>query len=266
MVNEVIFNNLTVRKSIETLERAKKKGAMALFGEKYGEKVRMISIGGYSKELCGGTHVYATGDIGYFKIVSEAAVQAGVRRIEGVTREKAVEYSQSHQDLLEKIKEELKISDEQALLKRIAGLKEELKKAKKQGKKQQQQDQCQLRDDILEKAPEVGGAKLIVRSIKDINPNDLRGLSDFLRKAKKPAVGLLAAPMKDKAFVVCFVGDKLLENKKLHAGEMMGILSSMLKGGGDKRRQEFSQGQVRDISRLDEALETVRKKIEEGLK
>ena len=110
MVNSLIYENIKVRKSVQNLEVAKKKGAMALFGEKYGDRVRVVQVGRHSTELCGGTHVYFTGDLGCFQITGESSVQAGVRRIEAVTRDGAIHYVQDQGLLLEQIKQQLKVT------------------------------------------------------------------------------------------------------------------------------------------------------------
>jgi alanyl-tRNA synthetase len=264
LVNARIYDNIPVRKNMQSLERAKKQGAIALFGEKYGEKVRVVTAGRYSKELCGGTHVCATGDIGYFKIISEGAVQAGVRRIEGITRDAAVHYAQEQSKLLEEIKAQLKVHDEKILLARIAALQEEIKQLKKQETQQSQKDAVKYRDELLENAPQVQNTKVVVSKVENMGMPELRSLADLLRKAAVPAVGLLASIVQEKVFVVAFVSEKLsLPN--LHAGEWLKAATAMVKGGGDSRRAEFAQGQGSDLSQVDSMLESIRQTIEKAL-
>lgn len=258
LVNARIYDNIVVRKSIETLERAKKKGAIALFGEKYGEKVRMVTIGRYSKELCGGTHVYYTGDMGYFRIVSESAIQAGVRRIEAVTRDVAVDYVLHKSTLIEEIKNLLKVNDERILVNRIQQMKEEIKQLKKRG----MQQAPQYRDEILHKAPTVAGVKIVVHKLRDVPPNELRDLADKLRKATETAVGLIASTFQGKVFLVSFISEKLQDASRLHAGKWMKTAATMIGGGGATKRREFAQGQGPNVAEIDKMLEVTRVSIQ----
>jgi alanyl-tRNA synthetase len=263
LVNSRIYENIPVRKVMLSLEKAKEQGAIALFGEKYGENVRVVSVGRYSKELCGGTHVFATGDIGSFRIVAESAVQAGVRRIEAVTRDMAVQQTQKEQKVLDDIRLLLKVQDDK-LATRIAALQEDIKQLKKQESQQGQVDARKLRDELLEKSPTLPNGKLVVAKVESMGMSDLRNLADLLRKASVPAAGIVASVFQDKVFLVAFVGEKLTGGT-LHAGEWLKAAAGMIKGGGDSRRADFAQGQGSEVKELDAMLETMKGSIEKTL-
>lgn len=263
LVNSRIYENIPVRKIMQSLEKAKSQGAIALFGEKYGEEVRVVNIGRYSKELCGGTHVFATGDIGAFRIISESAVQAGVRRIEAITRDAAVQMMQRESKLLAELRGLLKVQDDKVAT-RINALLEEVKQLKKQESQQSQVDARKYRDELLDKAPLVNNCKLVVAKVESMNMADMRTLADLLRKANVPAAGLIASVFQDKVFVVSFVGEKL-SGGKLHAGEWLKAAAGMVKGGGDSRRADFAQGQGSDLTQLDAMIETMKANVEKAL-
>ncbi len=266
LVNERIYENLKVQKSVETLESAKKKGAMALFGEKYGEKVRVIQIGRYSKELCGGTHTYFTGDLGSFRIVSESSIQAGVRRIEAVTRSKAIEWAQKEHSFLREIKSQLKGVDDNALVAKISSLQDEIKELKKKGTQQAQKDTKAYSQSLLEKAPVIQDVKVVVAKTESMSVGDLRILADMIKKSSFLAAGILACTFQEKVFMVSFLSDKLLEKETpLHAGEMIKIAGSIVEGGGDSRRKEFGQGQGSKADKIDTMLSQISSVIEEKL-
>lgn len=265
LVNARIADNIPVRKTIDSLERAKQQGVTALFGEKYGEEVRVVSVGHYSKELCGGTHVYATGDIGYFQIVSESSVQTGVRRIEAITRGTAVLYAQEQRRIVEEIRAQLKAQDEKTLSAKLTALLEEVKQLKKDENRKAQRDQGLYRDELLEKAPLAGDVKIVVTQVESMNANELRTLADVFKKAAVANAGLLASVCDGKVFLVSFVADKLADNTKLHAGEWMQLAITFVGGGGNTKRKDFAQGQGPDVSQLDKMLPTIAQKIREQL-
>lgn len=253
LVNERIFENMRVRRSVESLEAAKARGATALFGEKYGDKVRVIQIGRYSMELCGGTHALFTGDLGYFKIISESSIQAGVRRIEGSTRHGALAIAQAEHKALSQVKEHLKTSDENSLVAKIIALQEEIKQLKKKGVQQAQKDSKQSADQLLEKARVRHDVKIVVTQVESMSANELRALADLLKKSNELVAGFLASVVEDKVFVVAFASDKLAPLNKIHAGELIKIAGPIMGGGGDPRRADFSQGQgtkVQEVSNL----------------
>jgi len=264
IVNRLIYENLKVRKTVEPLEVAKKRGATALFGEKYGDKVRVIQIGRYSMELCGGTHTYFTGDLGYFRIVAESSIQAGVRRIEAVTRQAAVALGRSEQKLVRQIKEQLKVSEEQ-LVPKILALQEEIKELKKKSAQQSQKDTKQTADQILAKAPIIQGVKVITTQVESMPPTELRVLADMIKKSSEKAAGMLATVHEGKVFIVAFVSDLLAPLTKVHAGELIKLAGPIIGGGGDPRRPEFSQGQGTKCDAVESMLQQIQTIIQEKL-
>ncbi len=265
LVNKYIAENIEVLKTVESLESAKSRGAMALFGEKYSEKVRVIQVGPYSMELCGGTHVCFTGDIGYFRILSESSIQAGVRRIEATTRQTAVAISLSERKVLSQIKEQLKVYDDTSILAKIASLQDEIKQLKKKGTQQAQKDSKQYCDQLLEKAKVIQDVKVVVTQVENMSANDLRTLADLLKKSGEKATGLLATVFEEKVFFVAFISDKLMPATKLHAGEMIKTAGQILGGGGDPRKIDFSQGQGTKVSEIPTMLQKINSLIQEKL-
>lgn len=265
LVNQKISDNIKIRKGIEPLEVAKKKGAIALFGEKYGDKVRVVNIGRYSKELCGGIHAYFTGDLGYFKILSESSVQAGVRRIEATTREEAVENVQKQLEILDEIKKQLKIGDLNAISSRINTMQEEIKNLKKKGSQKAQKDSKEYAEQIVAKATETQGVKVVISKVDSMPANELRALGDMIRKSSHKTLGVLVSVFKEKVFVVAFVSDKMLPEKKVHAGEIIKTIGPIIGGGGDPRREDFSLGQGPKVSEVDIMMDKVTSIIQEKL-
>lgn len=265
LVNEKIFENIRVRRSVESLESAKSRGAMALFGEKYGEKVRVIQISRYSMELCGGTHALFTGDLGIFKIISESSIQAGVRRIEGATRHGALAIHQTEHKALLQVKELLKTYDEASLPSKIVALQEEIKQLKKKNVQQTQKDSKQSAEQLLEKARIRNNIKVIVTQVDGMSSNELRTLADLLKKSNETVAGFLASVVEDKVIVVAFVSDKLVPMNKLHAGELIKIAGPIMGGGGDPRRADFSQGQGTKVQEIANLLSKINAVIDEKL-
>ena len=266
LVNERISENIKVRKKIEDLKEARKKGVMALFGEKYGEKVRVVKVGHYSQELCGGCHAYFTGDLGFFKIISESSTQAGVRRIEAVTKLKALEVTQKQSELIENIKQHLKVTDEKMLISKIESLQENIKELKKKGTMQQQKDTKMYAQEILNESLEINNVKIITKKITNVSVSESRLIADMIKKSSHKAVGIIVNIFEKKAFILTFVSDKLLEDKKFHAGEIMKIAAPMIGGGGDPRRENFSQGQGRNIEQVDNMLDKLSSVLQKKMK
>lgn len=266
MVNELIYENITIESTTDSLEEARKKGAMALFGEKYGEIVRVVQVPPHSMELCGGTHVSATGNIGLFKIVSESAVQTGVRRIEAITRDVSVKRMQSVEKVLQDVKELLKAQNEEQIFARISALQEENKILKKKNKEDNQKDNKGKRDQLLEEATQVGDIKLITSKVENLDIPQLRELADLLRKSSAKCAGIIGTEKDNKVPLVAFVSDKLLSHDQLHAGEFLQKACSILGGGGNAKRKDFAQGQGKKIDNwkivTQEVKQMVQKKLE----
>jgi alanyl-tRNA synthetase len=232
------------------MDEAVKRGAIALFGEKYGEKVRMVEIG-ESKELCGGTHVDRTGDIGFFKIVSEGSVAAGVRRVEAYTGRKAEAHVRAGEAVLWAAAERLKCAPDEVAA-RVGSLHERLRELERQIEAFKDRISAAESKKSADAAREVGGIKAIATSIENADPAMLRGHADKLKEQLKSGVVLVGTVRDGKASFVCGVTEDL--TKRFHAGKIVGAVAAIVggKGGG---RPDMAQAGGPDASKLKEALE-----------
>ncbi len=250
IVNAQIRRNLPIETTIMELEAAKAHGAMALFGEKYDDRVRVLSMGDFSTELCGGTHASRTGDIGLFRILSESGTAAGVRRIEAVTGEGALGqvYAQSEQllDIAQLIKANNSNLNEKvrAMIDHVRGLEKELQQLKDQ---QASQESASLSS----KAIEVKGTKLLVSELSNVEPKMLRTMVDDLKNQLKSAIIVLATVTDGKVSLIAGVTKDLTDRVK--AGELVGELAQQVggKGGG---RPDMAQAGGTDAQALPAAL------------
>ena len=251
LVNQKITEFLPVQTCETSMKEAQEMGAMALFGEKYGDKVRVVSCGDWSIELCGGTHVANTGQIGAFKIVSESGVASGVRRIEAVTGTGVLLKAIETENIVEQVAETLK-TNTSGVLQKAASVMEELKSAKKELSDFKKAAMGSEVDDMVAQAREVGGVKLITREFKDYNINDLRSLSDDVKKAHKGVVMVFAAVNGPKVtFLVSITDDLLAEG--LHAGNMIKKIAAAC-GGGGGGKADMAQAGAKDPSKIPDAF------------
>ena len=205
-------------------------GAMALFGEKYGEVVRVVNCGDWSIELCGGTHVSNTGQIGAMKITSESGVASGVRRITAVTGTGVLEAAQKAEDTIAEVASSLKSKPNQ-VENRAASLMDELKAVKKELEEFKKAAMGSETDDIIASAKQIGDLRLITKEFADYNIGDLRNLSDEIRKQEKGVVMVFAAVTGGKVTLLCSVTDDLLD-KGIHAGKLIKQIAATVGGGG----------------------------------
>jgi alanyl-tRNA synthetase len=232
MVNEKIRENivLTELRSIP-IEEAKAMGAMALFGEKYGNFVRIIIFDkNFSVELCGGTHVSATGKIGFFKIISESSVAAGVRRIEAITAQKAEDFVKAQSELLEKVKELLK--NPKDLVKAISDLQEEKNVLQKELERLQAKELQTLKIELISKIERRNNLKLLTQKVEVPNADALKNLSFQLRQNHDDLVAVLATEQNGKVFLSIMISDQLVKNKGLDASKIIKDLAKHIEGGG----------------------------------
>ncbi|HML37330.1 MAG TPA: alanine--tRNA ligase [Bacillota bacterium] len=252
IVNEKIDCFLPVKTEIMSIEDAMKTGAMALFGEKYGDTVRVISVGDYSTELCGGTHITNSGQIGAFRILSENGVAAGVRRIEAVTGAGLYRKLRAEEDLVHSAAEALK-TNVSGLISRIASVSEELKATKKELEDLKKQSMSSGLNDMITNAKEINGVRLITNSFKDVDINELRGLSDEIKAENKGVIIVFAAENSGKVTFMVSVSDDLLE-RGYHAGNMIKKIAAAA-GGGGGGKADMAQAGAKDPSRIKEALD-----------
>jgi alanyl-tRNA synthetase len=253
LVNHWIVSNSPVETSIMALEEALSTGAMALFGEKYDQRVRVLRMGDYSTELCGGTHVARTGDIGLFKIVGEGGVAAGIRRIEALTGEGAVAWVESLEDRVQRASERLKTAPEQ-LEERLTQWLDERRQLEKEVERLKATLANRTGTDLVSQAEELAGIKLLVSSLEGADAKVLRETADQLKNRLGSAIVVLGAVRDGKVMLVAGVTSDLTPRVK--AGELVDWLSRKVggKGGG---RPDMAQGGGTDPARLPQALQEV---------
>ncbi|WP_343117779.1 alanine--tRNA ligase [Clostridioides difficile] len=250
-VNNVILSSLDIKCDIMNIKEAKEKGATALFGEKYGDKVRVVSMGDYSTELCGGTHLTNTSQVGMFKILSEGGVAAGVRRIEAITGKAVYEYLKERDGIISEVCVNLK-SKEDNLIQRISSLLEENKNLSKELHDMKAKMSLQSVDSIFDSKVEVNGVNLITNKFEGMDMDTLRETADNLRDKLGSGVVVLANVVDDKVnFVVTATKDVL--DKGIHSGNIVREVAKIAggKGGG---RPNMAQAGASDVSKVDQAL------------
>lgn len=231
IINAKIRENIVVTTEVMDLEAAKQKGAMALFGEKYGDKVRVVDMTAFSVELCGGTHVKQTGEIGLFKFVSEGAVAAGVRRVEAVTGENAIGLLHQQQQILNQSAELLK-ADTASLVEKIQQLQEKSKKVEKELQQLKDKLAAQAGGELAKQAQQINGVNVVVQRLENVDVKALRTMVDDLKNQLGSAVIAFATQTDEKVNLIVGVTKDLTD--KLNAGELVGLMAQEVggKGGG----------------------------------
>ena len=259
LVNEQIENGLDVVTEEMSLEDAKKTGAMALFGEKYGDKVRVVSMGDYSIELCGGTHVSNTSTISYFKIISESGISAGVRRIEALTGTGLMNH---YADVEKKLHEAAKVAKTEPnnLVKRIETLNEEIKALSSENEKLKAKMANASVGDVMSQVVEVKGVKLLATKVADVDMNGLRNLGDQLKDKMGGGVVVLVSTTGDKANVIVMADDDAI-SKGAHAGNMIKEIAKLV-GGGGGGRPNMAQAGGKNPAGEDEAVAKAKEILE----
>ena len=240
---------------VSDIESARKKGAMALFGEKYGDRVRVVSIGNSSVELCGGTHVSSTGEIGLFKIISESSVAAGVRRIEGTTGLGVLSLLSDKDNLIADTARELKAQNPLSIAKKAASLQAEIKEAKRELESANARLSELKTQSLLESIETVGKFRLLVAKI-DATPDTARSLCDSVKSKFSDSVAVFATVMGDKLNFVASAGADAVK-AGAHAGNILREISAICGGKGGGRPDSAMSG-GRDLGKIDEALARVR--------
>ncbi|EFP1335015.1 alanine--tRNA ligase [Salmonella enterica] len=253
LVNAQIRRNLPIETNIMDLEAAKAKGAMALFGEKYDERVRVLSMGDFSTELCGGTHASRTGDIGLFRIISESGTAAGIRRIEAVTGEGAMATVHAQSDRLNDIAHLLK-GDSQNLGDKVRAVLERTRQLEKELQQLKDQAAAQESANLSSKAVDLNGVKLLVSELTGIEPKMLRTMVDDLKNQLGSTVIVLATVVEGKVSLIAGVSKDVTDRVK--AGELIGMVAQQVggKGGG---RPDMAQAGGTDAAALPAALASV---------
>ncbi len=262
LVNEKIQDCIPVRTKVTSLEKGIKEGAVAIFEEKYGEEVRVITIGDFSKELCGGVHVRNTGEIGFFKVISEGSVAAGMRRIEAVTSESALGYVQKNESLLTEIEESLSASRNE-LADHIEKLQESIKQKEKECKSLRQKLINLKNKQKEEKTHQINGISVLTKKIEGLNGSELRDLADNLKQTSHSDVIILATVFNDKVLLVAVVNENLTD--RLKAKEIIDEIAPVI-GGGGGGRPDFAQAGGTKPDKLDQAVKKGLSFIKEQLK
>lgn len=251
LVNEKIRENIALKTKITTLEEGLKEGAVAIFEEKYGEKVRMVIIDDFSKELCGGIHVHSTGDIGLFKIVSEFSVASGMRRIEALTGEEALKHVQETEEMALEIQQALN-SPRKQLLSQVDRLKNALKDKENEAKRLRQ-TLAHLKVGAIDKeVKNIKGVSVLVQKVKGLDSTELREMADSLKQKLGSGIVILASTSDNRVFLVAAITGDL--TNRIKADDLIKEIAAMV-GGGGGGRADFAQAGGTKPEQLDRALE-----------
>lgn len=257
IVNNKVYQNLNVVIEEMPIEAAKEKGAMALFGEKYGDVVRVVDIDGFSIELCGGVHVSNTAEIGLFKILSESGIGAGIRRIEAVTSKEAVAYYQEKAETLNQVATALKVKEDN-ILKRIDSIKQNTKSLEQEIKKLKQQSQQMNATDIADSIESIGAIKFLPIEAEGVGSKELREMMDDVKSKHQDVVIALLSVVDDKVSAIVTVPKQL--TKTVKAGDIIKTMTEALdgKGGG---RPDMAQGGGTNTDKIPDAINNARTHI-----
>ncbi len=263
LVNDAIEEQYEVKTDVMNLEEAKKTGAMALFGEKYGEKVRVVNMGGYSIELCGGTHVSNTSQIGSFKILSEAGIAAGVRRIEALTGRNVIAHYADVEAKLDKSAALLKTSVDE-IEARIGKLIDENKALSSENESLKSKLANEAVADVMDSVKDIKGTKLLAAAVPDQDMNGLRGLGDSLKEKLGEGVVVLASS-KDGKVSLCAMATDAAVKAGAHAGNIVKQAAAIVGGGGGGRPNMASAG-GKDASKIPDAISAIPSILEQMIK
>ena len=263
IVNEEIQAALPVVTEVMTLDEAKKTGAMALFGEKYGEKVRVVKMGDFSTELCGGTHVANTSTIGYFKILSEAGIAAGVRRIEALTSDGLMKHYAEVETELQEAAKTAKTTPA-GLNAKIQSLLDEIKALNSENEKLKSKMANDSLGDVLSQVKEVNGVKVLASKVADVDMNGLRNLGDQLKDKIGEGVVVIASVMDGKVSLMATATDEA-QKKGAHAGNLIKAIAGLV-GGGGGGRPNMAQAGGKNPAGIEEALKKAVEVVEEQTK
>ena len=262
LVNDAIFASYDVHTDEMSIDEARNRGAMALFGEKYGEVVRVVDMGGYSIELCGGAHLKNTAQVGSFKILSENGVAAGVRRIEAVTGKEALKHYQAQEDEIKEICRLVKSTPDK-LLARLEQLLAEQKETAKELEKLKAKMAGGAADEMLNSTVEIGGVAVLAAEVKDMDGNALRTMGDQLKQKLGSGVVVLASGKDGKVNLMAMATDDVVK-KGVHAGNIIKAAAAVC-GGGGGGRPNMAQAGGKDASKIADALEKAKAVVAEQL-
>ncbi len=261
-VNDAIFASMDIEAEEMSIDAAREKGAMALFGEKYGDVVRVVDMGGYSIELCGGAHLKNTAQIGSFKIVSENGIAAGVRRMEALTGEGALAYYQAQEEEIRTLSALAKTSPDK-LVARVEQLLAEQKEMAKELEKLKAKMAGGAADEMLGKKVDINGVAVLAAEVKDMDANAMRTLGDQLKNKLGSGIIVLAGEADGKVNLIVMATDDVVK-KGAHAGNIIKAAAGVC-GGGGGGRPNMAQAGGKDASKIGEALEKAKEVAAEQL-
>ncbi len=257
-VYDWILKNYPVKVEEMSYDEALERGAIALFGEKYGDVVRVVDVGGVSIELCGGTHVERSGDIGFFKLTSESSISSGTRRVEAVVGKEAFNYVEEKENLIKNLRKVLQSPEEQ-LLQKLQKLKEELKEKERELEKVRRKLATAEVNQIVENAPVINGIKVVTAKLDGFGGKELAEVADVIRNKAGTAAVMLVGIKDGKASLLIALTKDLTDRFK--AGEIIKEIAPILEGRGGGR-PDMAQGGVQNLTRLEEAFSEFRKNFE----
>ena len=263
IVNAKIAEGLDVVTDVMSIEEAQKTGAMALFGEKYGDTVRVVSMGDFSKELCGGTHVKNTGDIANFKILSESGVAAGVRRIEAITGNNVIEYYAKRDAELVAAATAAKTTPAE-LVKKIEAMQKQIKELSSEVESLKAKAAQSALGDVMDQVVEISGVKLLATKVDGVDMNGLRDLGDQLKTKLGEGVVVIASAADGKVNLIAMATDGVIA-KGAHAGNMIKAIAPLV-GGGGGGRPNMAQAGGKNPAGIDACLEEAKKALEGQIK
>ena len=262
LVNKEIQAGLEVKTQIMGIEEAKKTGAMALFGEKYRDEVRVVSMGDFSVELCGGTHVANTSAITLFKIISEAGVAAGVRRIEALTGNNVLEYYRGLENQLHTVAKALKTTPAE-ITDKIAHLQKELKELHSENESLKSKMAQESLGNVMDQVVEVKGVKVLASAVEGVDMNGLRDLGDQLKEKLGEGVVVLASAKDGKVSLLAMATQEAM-NRGAHAGNLIKAAAAIV-GGGGGGRPNMAQAGGKNPEKIGEAISKIQELVEDQL-
>jgi alanyl-tRNA synthetase len=251
IVNEKVDEYLPIKMEELPIDEAKKLGAMAIFGEKYGEIVRVVSMGDYSIEFCGGTHIDNTGKVGGFKIISEGGIAQGVRRIEAITGSNVVRYLADKENVISNVAAALK-SNETDLMRKAGQVMADIKSLENTIKSIKSDEISGSIDGIIESAKDINGVKFISKKFEDTDVDQLRSISDAVKESTDDVIMVFAAVNGDKVTFIVSVSEDLI-GKGYHAGKLIKDIAAAA-GGGGGGKANMAQAGAKDPSKVDAAF------------
>lgn len=253
IINECVAKGAPVSTELLPIEEARRKGAMALFGEKYPDEVRVVSMGDFSVELCGGTHLSNTGQVGLCRITSEEPIAKGVRRITAITGPKAVQKGRDTDELVAQLQRLLKSPQPAELIPRVEALQNEVKTLSKQIADMTSASVADAIGGLVAQAEVIGGVKLVAKKLEGVSRDALRDFADQLRDKHSPVALILGAEIEGKVALIAAVSKPLVKDKNLHAGNVVKAAATIA-GGGGGGRPDMAEAGARLVEKLDEAI------------